>query len=106
MDMAVGVTIGATLGQTYRKVFQDAKSRLKDIGREHKETQKKFRAVGGVLKYQQEIDTLRAKQGKLTAAETKALAAAKKHFAQARKAAESYGLEVGDAVKRSPPARG
>ena len=100
MDMAVSVTIGAVLGQTYRKVFQDAKSRLKEIGKEHKETQKKLRAVGGVLKYQKEIDTLRAKQGELTAAESKALAAAKKHFAQARKAAESYGLEVGDAVKQ------
>ena len=100
MDMAVGVTIGATLGRTYRKVFQDAKSRLTDIGKEHKETQKKLRAVGGLLKYQKEIDTLRTKQGDLTAAEKKALAAAKKRFGQAEKAAKSYGIEVGDAIRQ------
>lgn len=99
-DMAVSVTVGAILGQTYRKVFQDAKSRLKQIGQEHKETQKKLRAVGGLLKYQQEIDTLRAKQGKLTTAEKKALEAAQKRFKQAGKAAKSYGLEVGKAAEQ------
>ena len=99
-DMAVSVTIGAILGQTYRKVFQDAKSRLQQIGQEHKETQKKLRAVGGLIKYQKEIDTLRAKQGDLTAAEKRALAAAQKRFQQAGKAAKSYGLEVGKAAEQ------
>ena len=99
-DIVVGVTVGATLGPAYRRVFQDAKTRLAELGKSYEESNKRLAAAGAVLKYKRQLDDLRGKQGQIGEAEKKALAAAEKRFAAAKKAAQGYGIEVGQAVEK------
>ena len=99
-DIAVGVTIGATVGAAYRRAFLDAKTRLKNLGDAFEEANKRLTAAGAVLKYKRELDDLRRKQGTLGEAEKKALAAAEKRFETAKRAAQQYGIEVGQAAAK------
>ena len=97
-DIAVGVTVGATLTGAYRRVFQDAKTRLAELGKSYEQSNKRLAAAGAVLKYKKQLDDLRGKQGQIGDAEKKALAAAEKRFDAAKKAAKRYGIEVGNAA--------
>ena len=94
------MTVGATLGSAYRRVFQDAKTRLAELGRSYEESNKRLAAAGAVLKYKKQLDDLRGKQGQISSAEKKALGAAEKRFAAAKKAARQYGIEVGQAAEK------
>ena len=94
------MTVGATLTGAYRRVFQDAKTRLADLGKSYEQSNKRLAAAGAVLKYKKQLDDLRGKQGQIGAAEKKALAAAEKRFAAAKKAAQQYGIEVGQAAEK------
>ena len=94
------MTVGATLGSAYRRVFKDAKTRLAELGKSYEESNKRLAAAGAVLKYKRQLDGLRSKQGQIGEAEKKALAAAEKRFAAAKKAAQQYGIEVGQAAEK------
>ena len=99
-DIAVGVTVGATLRSAYHRVFKDAKTRLKELGATFEESNKRLTAAGAVLRYKRQLDDLRAKQGTLGEAQQKALAAAERRFAAAKKAARAHGIEVGQAAEK------
>ena len=79
-------------------MFQDAKTRLAELGKSYEQSNKRLAAAGAVLKYKKQLDDLRGKQGQIGDAEKKALAAAEKRFAAAKKAAKRYGIEVGNAA--------
>ena len=99
-NLAVGITIGATLGAAYNRVFKDAKTRLKELGDAHKKTNTELAAAGALLKYKRKLDDVRAHHAKVGASADKMVADAEKAYAAARKAAKKYGVEVGNVIER------
>ena len=99
-NLAVGITIGPTLGAAYNKVFKDAKIRLKELGDAHKKTNTELAAAGALLKYKRKLDDVRAHHAEVGASADKMLADAKKAYAGAEKAASKYGIEVGNVIER------
>ena len=99
-NLAVGITIGATLGAAYNRVFKDAKTRLKELGDAHKQTNTELAAAGALLKYKRKLDDVRAEHAKVGTSADKMLADAKKAYAGAEKAAKKYGIEVGNVTER------
>ena len=72
-NLAVGITIGATLGAAYNRVFKDAKTRLKELGDAHKQTNTELAAAGALLKYKRKLDDVRAEHAKVGASADKGL---------------------------------
>ena len=99
-NLAVGITIGATLGAAYNRIFKDAKTRLKELGDAHKKTNTELAAAGALLKYKRKLDDVGAHHAKVGASADKMLADAKKAYAGAEKAARKYGIEVGNVIGR------
>ena len=94
------MTFSAAFTSAYRRVFQDARTRVKELGAAYEESNKRLTAAGAVLKYKRQLEDLSRKQGKLSKAEKEALGEARARFEAAKKAAQAYGIEVGEAAEK------
>ena len=99
-NLVVAIRIGATLGAAYRRVFQDARTQLKQLGESYQKTNRELAAADALVKYKRELDAVRKKHAEVGSSADKQLAAAKKAYATAEKAAAKYGIEVGNVVKK------
>ena len=99
-NLAVGVTIGARVGGAYRSAFRDAAGRLRKLGDAFKKTDRELAAAGGLIKYKRKLDEVKAHHAKVGRSADKMLADAKSAYAGARKAADKYGITVGNVVDR------
>ena len=99
-QLAVGITIAATLGAAYRSVFKDARGRFKELGDSYASTNRELASAGGLLKYKRKLDEVKAHHAKVGSSADKMLADAKKAYAGATKAAGKYGIEIGNVIER------
>ena len=64
-NLIVGITIGATLGAAYRRVFTDATAQLKQLGESYQKTNRELLAAGALVKYKRELDAVKKKHAEV-----------------------------------------
>ena len=64
-NLIVGITIGATLGAAYRRVFTDATVQLKQLGESYQKTNRELLAAGALVKYKRELDAVKKKHAEV-----------------------------------------
>ncbi len=99
-DLEVGLRIGARVDSAYRRSVRDATGRLRQLGDTFKRTDQEFRVAGGLIKHQRKLAEVREHHRKVGASADKMLAEAKAAYAGASKAAQKYGINVGNVIDR------
>jgi len=100
--MALGITVGASLGTKYISTFDTAEKKVVRLGGALKQTNERFNAAKNVTLYKDKLEKLRAKQaalGRTSPRLERGIAALERKYKAAKREAKGYGFAVGDVVK-------
>lgn len=104
MDKTLGISvvIGAALGKSYFRAVETAEQKSARLGRQWQATNSKLGATGAVIKYKNLLGQLRSKQAALGNSSKRletGIQEVERRYKGAKRAAKSYGVEIGQVVR-------
>ncbi len=95
--LAVSIIIGATLGKKYFSTFDSAEQKVSKLGAALEKNNRKMETTKSVIKYRNQLSSLRAKQTSLGRSSKRldaGIAEVEKRYKSAKSAAKGYGFEI------------